>query len=162
MDLEHLEDDRGFFARAWCREEFAAKGITAKLSQANLSFSQQAGTVRGMHFQRAPHEEMKAVRCVRGAVYDVVLDLRPDSPTYCQWHGEELTSDNHRMLVVPEGCAHGSQTLVDDTEVFYLMSKSYVSDSGVGVRWDDPTFGIKWPLPISEISSKDLAFPDFM
>jgi dTDP-4-dehydrorhamnose 3,5-epimerase len=162
VDLEHLRDERGFFARAWCREEFAAKGITEELNQANLSFSRQAGTVRGMHFQRAPHEEMKAVRCLRGAVFDVVLDLRSDSPTYCQWHGEELSADNYRMLVVPEGCAHGFQTLEDDTEIFYLVSSVYAPESEGGVRWDDPAFDIKWLLPISEISTKDLAFPDFM
>ena len=161
VDLERLGDDRGFFARAWCREEFAAKGITTELSQANLSFSQQAGTVRGMHFQRPPHEEMKAVRCLRGAVFDVVLDLRSDSPTFCQWHGEELTSDNRRMLLVPEGCAHGFQTLVDDTEIFYLVSEAYAPDSEAGVRWDDPAFDIKWSLSVSEISERDVGFPDF-
>ena len=161
VNIDHLGDERGFFARAWCREEFAAKGITAELSQANLSFSQQAGTVRGMHFQRPPHEEMKAVRCLRGAVFDVVLDLRSDSPTFCQWHGEELTSDNRRMLLVPEGCAHGFQTLVDDTEIFYLVSEAYAPDSEGGVRWDDPAFGIKWSLSVSEISERDVGFPDF-
>jgi len=161
VDLECLGDDRGFFARAWCQKEFAAKGITAKLSQANLSFSQLAGTVRGMHFQRAPHKEMKVMRCLRGAVYDVVLDMRPDSPTYCQWHGEELSADNHRMLVIPEGCAHGFQTLMADTEVFYLVSEAYASDSEGGVRWDDSAFDIKWPLSVSEISKRDAGFQDF-
>jgi len=161
VDLERLGDDRGFFARAWCREEFATKGITAELSQANLSFSQLAGTVRGMHFQQAPHEEMKAVRCLRGAVFDVVLDLRPDSPTFCKWHGEKLSADNCRMLAVPEGCAHGFQTLVVDTEVFYLVSEAYAPDSEGGVRWNDQVFDIKWPLSVSEISKRDAGFQDF-
>ena len=161
VHLDYSGDDRGFFARAWCREEFAAKGITAELSQANLSFSQQAGTVRGMHFQRAPHEEMKAVRCLRGSIFDVVLDLRSSSPTFCQWHGEELSADNRRMLVVPEGCAHGFQTLVANTEVFYLVSKAHAPDSEGGMRWDDPAFDIKWPLPVTEISKRDMGFPNF-
>ena len=161
VGLNPLGDDRGFFARAWCREEFAAKVITAELSQANLSFSQQAGTVRGMHFQRVPHEEMKAVRCLRGKAFDVVLDLRPDSPTYCQWHGEELSADNCRMLVVPEGCAHGFQTLEDETEIFYLVSETYAPNSEDGVRWDDPAFDIKWPLSVTEISKRDMGFPNF-
>ena len=161
IDLNRLGDERGFFARAWCREEFASRGITADLSQANISWSQRAGTIRGMHFQRAPHSEMKAVRCIRGAVFDVVLDLRSDSQTYCQWHGEQLSSDNHRMLIVPEGCAHGFQSLEDDSEVFYLVSSAYAAESEGGVRWDDPAFGIKWPLPISEISAKDSGHSDF-
>ena len=162
VDVERLGDGRGFFARAWGREEFAAKGITAELSQANLSFSQQAGTVRGMHFQRAPHEEMKAVRCVRGGIFDVVLDLRKGSPTFGQWEGVELTAENRRMLVVPEGCAHGFQTLEDDTEVFYLVSAAYAPESEGGVRWDDPAFGIAWPLPVIEISKKDAEHPDYL
>jgi dTDP-4-dehydrorhamnose 3,5-epimerase len=161
IEAERISDERGFFARAWCRQEFEAHGITADLSQANVSSSNRAGTIRGMHFQRSPHKEMKAVRCLRGAVFDVVLDLRPDSATFCKWHGEELSAENHRMLVVPEGCAHGFQSLVDDTEVFYMVSSAYAAESEGGVRWDDPAFGIKWPLPVSEISPKDGAFPDF-
>jgi dTDP-4-dehydrorhamnose 3,5-epimerase len=132
-----------------------------ELSQANLSFSQEAGTIRGMHFQRSPHEEMKVVRCLRGSIFDVVMDLRPDSPTFCKWHGEELSADNRRMLVVPEGCAHGFQTLVANTEVFYLVSKAYAPDSEDGVRWDDPAFDIKWPLSLSEISKRDTSYPNF-
>jgi dTDP-4-dehydrorhamnose 3,5-epimerase len=162
VDLNRMGDDRGFFARAWCREEFAAKGITTELSQANISFSEQAGTVRGMHFQRAPHEEMKAVRCVRGGIFDVVLDLRKGSPTFGQWEGVELTAENRRMLVVPEGCAHGFQTLEDDTEAFYLGSAAYAPESEGGVRWNDPAFGIAWPLGVSEISDKDAALPDYL
>ena len=131
------------------------------MSQANLSLSQCAGTIRGIHYQQGPHAEMKAVRCIRGAVFDIVLDLRPDSPTYCQWHGEELSAENHRMLVVPEGCAHGFQTMMDDSEVFYLVSKPYAAESEGGVRWDDPAFRIKWPLPVSEISPRDASHPNF-
>jgi len=160
VDLERLGDDRGFFARAWCREEFKAHGITCDLRQANMSFSAKAGTLRGMHFQYGEDAEMKLVRCVRGAIFDVVLDLRKGSPTFGRWEGVELTAENRRMLVVPEGCAHGFQTLVGDSEVFYLVSAAYAPESEGGVRWDDPAFGIKWPLPVSEISAKDAAHPD--
>jgi dTDP-4-dehydrorhamnose 3,5-epimerase len=161
VDMELLHDDRGFFSRAWCEEEFGAHGITKNLSQANLSLSKSAGTIRGMHFRRGSHSEMKSVRCIRGAIFDVVLDLRPDSSTYCQWHGEELSAENRRMLVVPEGCAHGFQTLLDDSEIYYLMSQTYLDGSESGVRWDDPAFDIQWPLPIGEISIRDAAFPDY-
>jgi len=161
VNLDRWGDERGFFARVWCREEFAAKGITGDLSQANMSFSAETGTLRGMHFQRGEDAEMKAVRCVRGGIFDVVLDLRKGSPTFGQWEGVELTAENRRMLVVPEGCAHGFQTLEDDTEVFYLVSAAYTPASEDGVRWDDPAFGIRWPLPVSEISAKDAAHPDF-
>ena len=161
VGLNRLGDDRGFFARAWCREEFAAKGITAELSQANLSFTQHAGTVRGMHFQNEPNAEMKAVRCVRGAIFDVVLDLRQESPTFRQWTGVELNAENRQMLVVPEGCAHGFQTLLDDTEVYYLVSASYSEESEEGIRWDDPAFNVQWPLPVSRISAKDKEYPNF-
>ena len=119
------------------------------------------GTVRGMHFQREPHSEMKVVRCIRGAVFDVVLDLRSGSSTYCQGHGEELSAENRRMLVVPEGSAHGFQTVMDDSEVFYLVSEHYAPESERGVRWNDPGFCIQWPLPVSEISTRDATFPDF-
>ncbi|MEE2714403.1 MAG: dTDP-4-dehydrorhamnose 3,5-epimerase [Verrucomicrobiota bacterium] len=161
VELNRLGDDRGFFARAWCREEFENRGITVDLRQANMSFSAKAGTLRGMHFQRGEDAEMKLVRCVRGAIFDVVLDLRKGSPTFGRWEGVELTAENRRMLVVPEGCAHGFQTLVGDSEVFYLVSAAYAPESEGGVRWDDPAFGIKWPLPVSEISAKDAAHPDF-
>ena len=161
VELNRLGDDRGFFARTWCREEFENRGITVDLRQANMSFSAKAGTLRGMHFQRGEDAEMKLVRCVRGAIFDVVLDLRKGSPTFGRWEGVELTAENRRMLVVPEGCAHGFQTLVGDSEVFYLVSAAYAPESEGGVRWDDPAFGIKWPLPVSEISAKDAAHPDF-
>lgn len=160
VELNRLGDDRGFFARTWCREEFENRGITVDLRQANMSFSAKAGTLRGMHFQYGEDAEMKLVRCVRGAIFDVVLDLRKGSPTFGRWEGVELTAENRRMLVVPEGCAHGFQTLVGDSEVFYLVSAAYAPESEGGVRWDDPAFGIKWPLPVSEISAKDAAHPD--
>ena len=161
VELNRLGDDRGFFARTWCREEFENRGITVDLRQANMSFSAKAGTLRGMHFQYGEDAEMKLVRCVRGAIFDVVLDLRKGSPTFGRWEGVELTAENRRMLVVPEGCAHGFQTLVGDSEVFYLVSAAYAPESEGGVRWDDPAFGIKWPLPVSEISAKDAAHTDF-
>jgi len=161
VNLECLADERGFFARAWCREEFAMKKISSDLVQANISFNHREGTLRGMHFQRHPHEEMKVVRCLQGAIFDVTLDLRPDSPTFCQWHGEELSASSRRMLIVPEGCAHGFQTLEPNTEVFYQVSKTYAPQSEIGVRWDDPKFGIEWPMPIGDISRKDSNFPDF-
>ena len=160
-ELSKAGDDRGFFARAWCKEAFVAHGITNKLSQANLSMSRAAGTIRGMHFQREPHAEMKAVRCIRGAIFDVVVDLRPESATYCQWHGEKLTAENRRMPIVPEGCAHGFQTIEDNSEVFYLVSSPYSPESEGGVRWDDKEFNISWPLPLTDISAKDANYKDF-
>ena len=161
VDMELIQDDRGFFSRAWCEEEFASYGITNSLSQANISFSKSVGTIRGMHFQNGEYSETKAVRCLRGAVFDVVLDLRPNSPTYCQWYGQELSAENRRMLVVPEGCAHGFQALCDDSEMYYLMSKPYVEESHSGVRYNDPAFNICWPLDLSNISDRDANYPDF-
>lgn len=160
--LKKLGDDRGFFARAWCAQEFAEHGITATLSQANLSYSKSAGTIRGMHYQREPHSEMKAVRCVRGRLFDVVVDLRRDSRTYKQWFGVELNSENRLMLISPEGCAHGFQTLEDDTEAFYLVSAAYAGRSEAGVRWNDPAFNIAWPRLVTEISDKDRNWEDFI
>ena len=162
VDLKQIEDERGFFSRVWCEKEFAEYGITSHLSQANISFSHRAGTIRGIHYQSQPHSEMKAIRCVRGAIYDVVLDLRQDSQTYCQWHSEELTADNYRMMVVPEGCAHGFQTLADNSEVLYLVSSSYNSESDKGVRWNDSAFGICWPQPVSLISKRDKEHKDYI
>jgi dTDP-4-dehydrorhamnose 3,5-epimerase len=162
IDLERREDERGFFARAWCVEEFAAHGLSTRLAQANLSFNRSAGILRGMHFQRAPHEEAKLVRCTRGAIFDVIVDLRPDSPAYRRWIGVELTAENRRALYVPEGCAHGYQTLADGTEALYLVSEAYAPDSEGGVRWDDPAFGIEWPHADNRsLSRKDAAWPDF-
>jgi len=160
--LEERADDRGFFARVWCANEFAAHGLDTRLVQINLSFNHRAGTLRGMHFQRAPHEEAKCVRCTQGAIYDVVVDLRPSSPTFKRWHAVELTAANRLMLYVPKGCAHGYQTLEPDTETFYLVSEFYAPGSEGGVRWDDPAFGIEWPdAPERFMSPKDAVWPDF-
>lgn len=161
LELERREDERGFFARTWCQAEFAAQGLVSKLVQANMSFNHTAGTLRGMHYQHAPHAETKLVRCLRGAIYDVIIDLRPESPTYMQWVGVELTADNGRMLYVPEGFAHGFQTLEDRTEVAYQVSAFYTPAAEGGARYDDPRFGIRWPRPVAVISDKDRAWPDF-
>lgn len=159
IELEAMADERGFFARSYCREEFAAHGLKTDVCQCNVSFNSKKGTLRGMHFQRSPRAEAKLVRCTRGALYDVVIDLRPDSPTCCQWAGVELTADNHRSLYIPEGFAHGFQTLEDNTEVFYQMYESFSPEHADGVRWDDPAFNISWPLPSPVISEKDRSYP---
>jgi dTDP-4-dehydrorhamnose 3,5-epimerase len=161
VDLEPIEDDRGFFARAWCREEFTALGLDANLEQCNISFNRHKGTLRGLHFQAEPHGEAKLVRCTRGAIHDVALDLRPDSPAYLQHVGVELSADNRRALFIPAGLAHGFQTLAPESEVFYQMSRAYVPGAGRGVRWDDPAFGIAWPDDERTISERDRAWPDF-
>lgn len=155
IDLEPLRDARGFFARAFCQREFEEIGLDPRVAQCNVSFNPKRGTLRGMHFQHPPHREAKLVRCTRGAIFDAIIDLRPDSPTYLEWYGVELTSDNRRSLYVPEGFAHGYQTIADDSEVLYQVSEFYAPGSEGGVRWNDPAFGIHWPLPVSEISDKD-------
>jgi dTDP-4-dehydrorhamnose 3,5-epimerase len=159
VDLEKLEDERGFFARTWCQREFETHGLNPRLVQCNLSFNKKRGTLRGMHYQAAPHEEAKLVRCTRGAIYDVIIDLRRDSGTYKQWVAVELSADSRRMVYVPEGFAHGFQTLVDETEVFYQMSEFYHSEETRGVLWNDPAFGIQWP-PFEDrtISGQDQAY----
>ncbi len=159
IDIEPRGDERGFFARGWCAREFEQQGLVNRMVQANLSFNATAGTLRGLHFQREPHAEVKLVRCTRGALFDVVVDLRPDSPTYRQWAGAELSADNRRAMYVPEGFAHGLQTLCDDTEVFYQVSAFYAPQAEGGLRWDDPAIGIDWPLPVAQISDKDSAWP---
>ena len=161
IDLEPRRDDRGYFARAFCREELAAHGIEANVVQSNVSFSQNAGTLRGMHFQASPAAETKLVRCVRGSLYDVIIDLRADSPTYLKHFGVKLTAENMRMLFVPRGFAHGFITLEDETEAMYLVSEVYTPEAEGGVRYDDPLFDIKWPLPVSVISKKDATWPLF-
>jgi len=162
VEQERLEDERGFFARTWCRHEFGEHGLTSALAQCNISRSSRRGTLRGMHYQLAPHREAKLVRCTRGALYDVAVDLRSESPTFRDWVAVELTEDNSRMLYVPEGCAHGFQTLVDNTEVFYQMSESYDPDAARGVRWNDPAFGINWPMNEAPImSARDAHYADF-
>ena len=161
VELEARSDARGFFARSWCRDEFRAAGLDADLAQCNISYNAARGTLRGMHYQAAPHGEAKLVRCTAGAIHDVVVDLRPDSPTFRQWLAVELSAGNHRMLYVPEGLAHGFQTLEDGSEVFYQMSVPYHAASACGVRWDDPAFGIAWPLADPLLSERDRAYPDF-
>jgi dTDP-4-dehydrorhamnose 3,5-epimerase len=172
IEPEKIEDERGFFARTWCRKEFTEHGLNTSLVQCNVSFNMRKGTLRGMHYQAEPYEEAKLVRCTAGAVYDVIIDLRPASATYCQWLGVELASHSseigsrlnagHKMLYIPEGFAHGFLTLEDETEVFYQMSEAYVPDCARGVRWDDPAFGIRWPLEVSLISEKDRLYRDFV
>ncbi len=143
--LEPLVDERAFFARAWCRDELQAHGLDAAIEQCNIAFNERAGTLRGLHFQRAPHSEVKIVRCTAGAVFDVVVDLRPTSITYLEWIAVELSAENRLALYVPAGLAHGYQTLVDATETFYLHTARYAPESAAGVPWDDPAFGIAWP-----------------
>ncbi len=162
IDLDPREDERGFFARAWCQREFEEHGLEPRIVQSNLSYNRRKGTLRGMHYQAAPHEEVKLIRCIRGSIFDVIIDLRPDSPTYKQWAGIELTAANRRMLYVPRGFAHGFQTLEDDTEVFYHVSEFYTPGAERGVRWNDPLFGIEWPaVEHRVISPKDQSWPDF-
>jgi dTDP-4-dehydrorhamnose 3,5-epimerase len=147
IDIEPHADERGFFARVWDGEILAAAGLDARVSQSSIAFNQRAGTLRGLHFQRPPHAETKLVRCTRGAIYDVVVDIRPDSGAHLRWLGVELTEENRRTLYVPEGFAHGYQTLVDATEVWYQMSVPYAPESADGLRWDDPRLAIDWPQP---------------
>jgi dTDP-4-dehydrorhamnose 3,5-epimerase len=156
---ERLEDERGFFARTWCQREFAARGLTPTLVQCSTSFTKTKGTVRGMHFQIAPHEETKLVRCTTGTIYDVIVDLRPTSETFLQWTATQLTASGGTSLYIPEGFAHGFQTLEDNVEVFYQISEFYHPESARGLRYDDPAFGIAWPLSVSKVSAKDLSWP---
>ena len=158
---EPMQDERGFFARTFCVNEFGAHCLETTFPQHSLSHSSRKGTVRGMHFQTTPHEEVKLVRCVTGAIFDVIIDLRPGSPTFRQWQGFELTADNGLQLYIPKGFAHGFQTLTDDARISYLISEIYAPEAASGVRYDDPAFGIKWPLPVTSISDKDLRWPDF-
>jgi len=155
VEPKKLADERGFFARSWCEKEFRDRGLNPNLVQCNISFNKHQGTLRGMHLQIEPYAEAKLVRCTQGAIYDVIVDLRPDSATYKQWIGVELTPDNRKALYVPEGFAHGFQTLADNTEVFYQMSQFYAPECARGYRWNDPSFGISWPEEISVISDKD-------
>ena len=160
IEPEPIADERGFFARTWCRDEFEAHGLVPHLAQCSVSYSHRKGTLRGLHYQAHPHEEAKLVRCTRGAIWDVAVDLRPDSPTYKAWYGAELTADNRCMLYIPEGCAHGQLTLTDDTEVFYQMSAPFEPTAARGVRWDDPAFGIEWPGRVQVINERDRSYPD--
>ena len=161
IEPEPVRDERGFFARTFCVREFAERGLVTDFVQHSVSQTKAKGTVRGMHFQRPPHAEVKLVSCAKGALLDVIIDLRPNSPTYRQWQGFELTPDNRRRLYVPEGFAHGFQTLTDDTETAYLISAFYAPEAASGVRHDDPAFAIDWPLPVTVISEKDRSWPAF-
>jgi dTDP-4-dehydrorhamnose 3,5-epimerase len=160
--LEKLDDERGFFARSWCQREFAAHGLNARLVQCDISFCKKKGTLRGMHYQLAPFEEAKLVRCTRGSIHDAIIDLRPGSRTFKEHIRLVLTPQNYKMLYVPEGFAHGFLSLEDDTEVFYQMSEFHSAEHARGVRWDDPAFRISWPLIPTTMSNKDRTWPDFL
>ena len=161
IHLEPAHDSRGFFARSWCQKEFENRGLDPRVVQCNVSFNQRKGTLRGMHYQASPNAEAKLVRCTSGSVYDVVIDLRPQSPTFKQWIAAVLSSVQRNMIYVPKGCAHGFLTLEDNTEVFYQMSEFYSPESVGGVRWDDPAFQIVWPAKVEVISERDLNYADF-
>lgn len=161
IEPERLKDGRGFFARTFCKKEFEKHGLNPRIVQCNISFNKKKGTLRGIHYQVFPHQEAKLVSCIRGAIYDITIDLRPDSPTFKQWLAVELTANNHRTLYVPEGVAHGFQTLVDNTEVLYQMFEFYYPECARGVRWNDPTIGIQWPFENCIISPKDQQYSDF-
>jgi len=161
VDLERREDERGFFVLSWSQGAFADRGLDPRLLETNISFNRRQGTLRGMHFQIAPHAQAKLVRCTAGAIYDVIIDLRPESVTFKQWVAIELTAANYLQLYIPEGFAHGFQTLVDNTEVFYQMSTPYVPESARGVRWNDHAFAIDWPPDERIINARDRAYPDF-
>lgn len=160
IDLEKRGDDRGYFARTFCADEFARHGLVTTFVQVNHSHSVRRGTLRGLHFQRAPHREDKLIRVVRGAIHDVVLDLRPDSPSYGRWEGFHLSAANSRMVFVPAGCAHGFQTLEDGTDAIYQVSHPFTPAAEGGARWNDPAFGIEWPLPVAVITDKDASWPN--
>jgi dTDP-4-dehydrorhamnose 3,5-epimerase len=161
VEPDKKEDERGFFARTWCQQEFTDLGLDAELVQCSISFNKKKGTLRGMHWQLPPYAETKLVRCTKGAIYDVIVDLREDSPTFLQWIAAELTAENRTALYVPKGFAHGFQTLEDNTEVFYQISNFYAPDYARGFRWNDPTFEINWPLEVSVISVKDKEYEDY-
>ena len=161
LEPEKLEDDRGFFARSWCKKEFEAHGLNSKLIQCNISFNKEKGTLRGMHYQLPPREEAKLVRCTSGSIYDVIIDLRCESTTFKQYIGLALTSKDYKMLYVPEGFAHGFLTLEDNTEVFYQMTEFYSPEHARGVRWNDPAFGIEWPVAPRTMSGRDQSYSDY-
>jgi dTDP-4-dehydrorhamnose 3,5-epimerase len=162
IELEELDDERGWFARTFDAEEFRSRGLNPEVVQCNASFNHRRGTLRGMHYQAEPHGESKLVRCVRGAIFDVAVDLRPDSATYRHWHGVELSAENRLAFYIPAGLAHGFQTLADGSEVLYQMGNPYVPGAAKGVRWDDPAFGIEWPAidAARTISEKDRSYPE--
>jgi dTDP-4-dehydrorhamnose 3,5-epimerase len=161
IDPERFEDERGFLAISWARDEFIAHGLNPEIEQCNISYNHRKGTVRGMHWQASPYAEVKLVRCTRGSIYDVIVDIRDGSPTYLQWFGVELTAENRRALYIPEGYAHGFQTLEDATELSYQVSAPYAPAATRGMRWNDPAVGIVWPLEMTVISDRDARHPDF-
>jgi dTDP-4-dehydrorhamnose 3,5-epimerase len=161
IDLEPKEDERGFFVRTWCRQELASQGLDVDIAQESLSFSRWRGTLRGLHFQRSPHQETKIVRCTRGAIFDVIVDLRCGSPTFAHWEGFDLTAHNRRAIYIPKGFAHGFQTLTDDAEISYQISTFHAPQSASGYRYDDPAFDITWPLTVTVISERDVGWPAF-
>jgi dTDP-4-dehydrorhamnose 3,5-epimerase len=160
VECERIEDQRGFFARCWCKREFGVHGLRTDLVQCSISFNRLRGTLRGLHYQISPHAEAKLVRCTMGAVYDVIVDLRPDSGTYLKWFASELTAGNRKMMYIPEGFAHGFQTLCDETEIFYQMSEYHAREHADVIRWDDTRIGIPWPMPPTVISERDLGGTD--
>ncbi len=163
IELEERRDERGFFARTYCRNEFNAHGLNSNIVQANIAYTKTKGTIRGMHYQIAPNEETKLMRCISGAIFDVIIDLRPDSSTYKRWFGIKLSAENKKMLYVPEGFAHGYQSLTNDTETFYMVSEFYAPESERAVRWNDPAFSIAWPITEKlTISEKDRNCPDYI
>lgn len=159
IEFVPMEDERGFFARNFCQEEFAARGLKTKIVQSNISYNRTKGTVRGMHYQTSPHEEAKLLFCTKGAIHDVIVDIREESSTYCQWLNVELREENNMMLYVPEGFAHGFQTLKDNTTIFYQMFGLYHAESSSGIRWDDPYFNINWPIKNPTLSKQDRNWP---
>jgi dTDP-4-dehydrorhamnose 3,5-epimerase len=161
IEPDRFDDDRGYFSKIWDVKEFRDRGLSTDFAQFNLAFNHKAGTLRGMHFQAPPHEEVKLVRCTRGVVYDVIVDLRPASPTYLKWSGVELSGDNYRTYYVPRGCAHGYVTLTDHAEVTYNVSAHYAPSAARGVRWNDPAFAIQWPMQPKVINPRDANYPDY-
>lgn len=162
IELEPVEDERGFFARTYCEAEFRSRGLETRIAQSSMAWNARKGTLRGMHYQRDPYAEVKLVRCTNGGIFDVVVDLRPESPTFRRWFGSELNAANRRMIYIPNGIAHGYQTLQEETEISYQMSSPYRPEAAAGVRWDDPAFGIDWPLQVAAISERDRCYPDFV
>lgn len=161
IEAERVADERGFYALAWAQSEFTVHGLNANLAQCNFSYNHRRGTVRGMHWQVPPHAETKLVRCIQGGIYDVIVDMREDSATYRHWVGVDLTAENHRALYIPEGCAHGFQTLEDATEVFYMITEYYTPAAARGMRWNDPAINVAWPLAVTVISERDAQYPDY-
>jgi dTDP-4-dehydrorhamnose 3,5-epimerase len=161
IEIKQISDERGFFGRSWCKREMEDHGLNGNVVQSNTSFSKAKGTIRGMHYQKHPYEETKLMRCTKGAIYDVIIDLRKDSPTFKQWIGVELTEDNYKMLYVPEKFAHGFITLTDNSEVTYLVTQFYTPGAEAGIRFDDSNFNIEWPVPVNVVSDKDKEHPDF-